>query len=526
MLIYCARLSLVPSSPVSSLMAVTAEWLRSKTHEVITENELAVDGERRAKDGSSVEWLAAMLDGEEWRGVRYAHPDRQVEGRQWVTEIGVRRAKAVFACSILLRTHEVSASVDPNVQTTRPKLVEEIVKRCKLAADTCGGAPRTLRLDDAEAFLYEVNNPDRQYPLVQISPTLDGNYLIGPERAASQLAGVAVVAVIPPDVDTYALEETLSLRFSSYRGAVNIIWPKVGVGAAALVPTYRILDHQIAEIRARGGEPEKKLLASLCHRMNEVYARDHITPEMVRSIKHRAALADARQSAANTDPDMESLVRQVDEDQRAEIESLKAKLKARDGEIATLEEKLGESETTVESLKASLAAKTGQVASAPDSALPAEARDALHKAMGKDAGLFDALKTLTLLFPDRIIVLGSAWKSARDADEFKYPRKAYDMLHTLCSDYWEAMANGKSDAEARSCLGQAFSAKESETVERNKNAKKLRTFRYKDNPMEMMMHIKIGNKDSVADTFRAHFEWDGTCRKVVIGHCGKHLDHK
>lgn len=526
MLIYCARLSLVPSSSASSIMAVTAEWLRSKTREAITEDDLAADGERHLKDGSTVEWLSATLDEEVWHGVRYSHPDRLVDGRQWVTEIGVRRTKNVFACSVLLRTHEVSASVDPNVQTTRPKLVEEIVKRCKLSADTCGGAPRILRLDDADAFLYEVNNPDRQYPLVQISPTQDGKYLIGPERAASQLAGIAVVATIPPDVDTYALEETLSPRFSSYHGAVNIIWPRVGVGAAALVPTYRILDHQISEVRALGGEPERKLLASVCHRMNEVYARDHVTPEMVRSIKHRAALADVRKSAAKTNPEMEALVRQVDEDQRTEIDGLKLKLRARDAEIATLEGKLGESETTVESLKASLAAKTGQTASVPAASLPAEARDALHKAMGKDAGLFDALKTLTLLFPDRIVVLDSAWKSARDADEFKHPRKAYDLLHTLCSDYWEAMSNGKSDSEARSCLGQAFSAKESETVEKNKKARSLRTFSYRGQPTEMMMHLRIGVKDSVAETFRAHFEWDGTNRKVVIGHCGKHLDHK
>ena len=36
----------------------------------------------------------------------------------------------------------------------------------------------------------------------------------------------------------------------------------------------------------------------------------------------------------------------------------------------------------------------------------------------------------------------------------------------------------------------------------------------------------IGNKESDAETFRAHFEWDGVERKVVLGHCGKHLDHK
>jgi hypothetical protein len=42
----------------------------------------------------------------------------------------------------------------------------------------------------------------------------------------------------------------------------------------------------------------------------------------------------------------------------------------------------------------------------------------------------------------------------------------------------------------------------------------------------MMKHLKIGVKDSVAETLRIHFEWDDGDRKIIIGHCGSHLDHK
>jgi hypothetical protein len=37
--------------------------------------------------------------------------------------------------------------------------------------------------------------------------------------------------------------------------------------------------------------------------------------------------------------------------------------------------------------------------------------------------------------------------------------------------------------------------------------------------------LKIGVKPSDATTFRAHFHWDAAKRLVVLGHCGKHLDH-
>jgi len=42
----------------------------------------------------------------------------------------------------------------------------------------------------------------------------------------------------------------------------------------------------------------------------------------------------------------------------------------------------------------------------------------------------------------------------------------------------------------------------------------------------MMKHLKIGNKPSVSETIRIHFEWDASDKKIIIGHCGPHLDHK
>ncbi len=526
MLIYCARLSLVPSFPLNDLLTATSSWLSATSRGKFNGINLGGDGHKTDPDGSDVEWMAAEFDAVNWNAIRYSHHDRVTAGRRWLTEIGVYRARESFICSVLLRTEEASAMVDPNVRTTRPKLVENIVDRCKVSSDTCGGPPKALRLPEAEMFLYEVNNPARVHPIVQISSTPDGRYLVNPEKAASQLAGVATVAVIPPDVDTHALEEAVSPRFSSYHGAVTIIWPVVGSGSTAIVPTRKVLAHSIEEVRARGMFPEFELLATVCHRMNEAYARDHITPEMVRSVKHRAALDIARKSATKKDPELESLVRQVDEDQRKEIDDLKAKLKARDAELNAVEAKRSELETTVESLKMSLAATSDRSANPVDVGLSQDMRVALYVAMSKEARLADALKVVALLFPDRVIVLESAWKSAREAESFKDPRKAFNLLHILCKDYWEAMAAGKSDAEARAVFGKAFSAKESETVENNRKAQALRTFVYKSRPIEMMMHLRIGVKDSIAETFRAHFEWDGVDKKVVIGHCGKHLNHK
>jgi hypothetical protein len=39
-----------------------------------------------------------------------------------------------------------------------------------------------------------------------------------------------------------------------------------------------------------------------------------------------------------------------------------------------------------------------------------------------------------------------------------------------------------------------------------------------------MAHLRIGTKDSIADTLRVHFRWFADEQKIVIGHCGKHLN--
>jgi hypothetical protein len=39
----------------------------------------------------------------------------------------------------------------------------------------------------------------------------------------------------------------------------------------------------------------------------------------------------------------------------------------------------------------------------------------------------------------------------------------------------------------------------------------------------MMRHLKIGVKPSRHETIRVHFEWLLEEKKIIIGHCGRHL---
>jgi hypothetical protein len=116
-----------------------------------------------------------------------------VAGRKWITEVGLRQEAAgkPVECSLLLKTDEVSARVTAPIQVTRPKLVEQLIKACKPAAETPGLAIKILDENSAKAFLHEVEREARGYPLVLISCSREGAYPVEPERLRSVLTGLA-----------------------------------------------------------------------------------------------------------------------------------------------------------------------------------------------------------------------------------------------------------------------------------------------------------------------------------------------
>lgn len=108
-----------------------------------------------------------------------------------------------------------------------------------------------------------------------------------------------------------------------------------------------------------------------------------------------------------------------------------------------------------------------------------------------------------------------------------YGDDALDLLNKLATDYYVVIKKGgKGDAQARQIFGNRYAARDSEAVEENARARELRTFSHHGRKVEMMQHLKIGRKDSSSETLRIYFDWDADEGKIVIGHCGPHLDHK
>jgi hypothetical protein len=143
----------------------------------------------------------------------------------------------------------------------------------------------------------------------------------------------------------------------------------------------------------------------------------------------------------------------------------------------------------------------------------------------RDPTLEQALVVLEALLPDRVEVLASAYASARRSFGFTRRDKAWELLWKLATEWWDAMKDGGGDDRARHVFTQVqYAARESKSVETNRAGRERRTFVVDGAPVTMWRHLKIGVKDSLAETWRCHFEWLPDQRRIVIGHCGGHLD--
>jgi hypothetical protein len=523
MLVYAANLRLCATPGIDKLLDIVAVWLHRKGAGTVSPQVLAKTNSLRLSDGSYLQSWTEWAAYPRLYALRLTHGDREVPGREWSTELGVEDPGdgSDLRATILLETSEVSARVLSPVLITRPRLVESILLECAPVSDTPGLTVRALTLESARAFEYVVTDERRAHPLVVISPTGSGDFLLSAERLRSLVAGLAEVIQIRSDVDTFALADSLGREHVSWLGAVRILFPPRMRGGDRFIPRVSLMPDAIAEILAEGRSVEAEILSILAHRMNLATSRGHIRPERVRELSLRREIARRRREAeeAGSTAELLPLYEEADRENKEKIRQLEEYGRTLDDVVDGLEDEKRSLSSQNEALKAALS----RTASPAVSGIPVRTRDALMAVLRGTPSLEDSLHVIAHLFPDRLVVLDSAWKSARAASRFRHVDKALGLLQTLVTSYWQALNDGQGDNEGRKLFGKAYAANESETVMGNKRARALRTFVHEGQPIEMWKHLRIGNKPSVAETLRIHFEWkDG---KLVVGHCGEHLDH-
>ena len=159
----------------------------------------------------------------------------------------------------------------------------------------------------------------------------------------------------------------------------------------------------------------------------------------------------------------------------------------------------------------------------PGASLSQEADEASSSSSGP-ATLEAVLEQLAREFPERLEVLPEAWESARQAQDFRLVSRAHELMRTLLEAYLPRYLEG-GDALARQVFPtHAFAARESETTQSHERARQLRTFDYRGEAIPFWHHLRLGRGEDTRTGWRCHFHVDPERGRVVVGHCGAHLD--
>ncbi|KVD94705.1 hypothetical protein WS63_03460 [Burkholderia stagnalis] len=536
MLVYANSFAFEPDNNTpAAIIQLVAKWVGNRSASHVNANRLA-EGirELHLKDGSILSSRATpsgnQVDYPYFFCAQFSHRDEKVSGRKWIAEIGLRQDEASrpVVCTILLKTDEVSARVTDLIQVTRPKLVQQLIAACVPVGHTPGLNVKRLDEESAPAFLREVEREGREHPLVLVSCAKDGSYPVTPDRLRSILVGLADVVDVPASVDTFAIEGIVGRRYISFGGAINIIFPVRPGTRGLFCDTELLRSDEIASSRDRRNAIESEVLAVITHRTNLPYSWRHISLESVGQAVLRKQLARAIERA-NGDNHSDELTEYTEL-----LEAADQELRSKDKELALVrseyEAKNLEArrlEADIAGLKHALAGRQSSDDSLADEVVQAltPLRESVAAVLKANPSIQQAIELTASLYPERIVVLDTAITSAKESDRggSRLGAKAIELMLKLASDYWQALADGKGDQQAKSVFGQnAYAANEASAL--SHEGKKRRTFSYLGHDFVMEKHLKHGVKDSLAETLRVHFEWVASERKIIIGHCGKHLD--
>lgn len=138
--------------------------------------------------------------------------------------------------------------------------------------------------------------------------------------------------------------------------------------------------------------------------------------------------------------------------------------------------------------------------------------------------LLEVLEALAADYPHRLVVLRAAFESAEKASDFRSPEQADVLMRLLVKEYLPRFEARGDEYARRVFTNNQFAANESKTTRTNGRSLKAHTFDYQGEAIVCWKHLRIGNGESSQDCWRCYFYHDEVNGKIVIAHCGAHLE--
>ncbi|MEH6396341.1 hypothetical protein [Pseudoalteromonas sp.] len=274
MLIYVNQFNLIGSNEQDVVFSTLSGWIKQKTQSHFSIDQLK-SGETYEMNRVTISTYVSTQFEPELYSVVLRHPDTNVHGRFWMTEITIKVENGKTQVFVLVETSETSTQVKEVPITTRPLFVQFLLQNAKLSNSTIGLEYKTLNnlTDEFKGLSYEIESKNRKHPLVLLSCVKNGKPFVRPEALQQQLVGLAQVIYLDHTINSYDLAHELGDRYSAWDGAINIIYPSKGKGVCYNNLLTRV---GIEEIVGRGENIVHEILSYVTHSTNGFNRRGHI----------------------------------------------------------------------------------------------------------------------------------------------------------------------------------------------------------------------------------------------------------
>ena len=471
----------------------------------------------------------------EFWAVCYEHPCSEVKFRQWRTEIGLTalsegRIRFSLRNSHWLRPDYIGEEPKDPLPSA-PGIVGRLLRakgwQAWAGSERLIDSPERLEAGGGAEFAQRLENPKRLCPIVLVTRTFAGEAtLVDAKRLARLLSGAAKVVEAGSAEVNKELEWVLTKGFRCWDGMVRVYQPEVRFDHEGDARRHRYFGAQdIARVGAAG--IEEMLIVGIARRSGLGGVGALTTLEDVETRQRERRLADLRSTAKDA-ASLDELVRLLDADNKALTQRLEAAhdeaRRARETAEKVLDD-AGGIENERDNLRGErdywkdLALKADQkVKRLEDAADRLACLTRLPGNLPEAIGIVEALQGASVVFTDRAKRSAEKATANRSQEEL---REAWSCLWATALHLPRIMFReraGNPEQAFREATGLDLAMSEGKLTQRDKALMRLRRDSYEGREIDITPHVKSG------PTFRLYFAVDTAQQRIIVGHCGDHLD--
>ena len=227
MLVYVNQFKFMHNNNSDVIFTMISQWLNQMIEIPLTIDDLKQENQLISGDHQMNTYLT-IQDDARLHSIQLKHPDKTVEGREWLTEITLRIKEEILHISILLKTIEQHTPLENRPLFTQPPLIKAFIEHSNFAKSMIGLS--ACEFSNHSADFEKINNlikdKNRDYPIILISHLASNNQpLVSPQNLQEKLKGFGQVFYPSEKINHYKLTTYLSRQYAAWDGAINIIFP-------------------------------------------------------------------------------------------------------------------------------------------------------------------------------------------------------------------------------------------------------------------------------------------------------------